>query len=65
MNNDGTVNFTDIDLVVEAFKSIFNVPFIVANLAPCDLDDLISFTDIGKVVEAFKSIPFPCAIPCP
>lgn len=65
MNNDGTVSFTDINLIVEAFKSIFTVPFIVANLAPCDLDDMISFKDIGAVVEAFKQIPFPCAIPCP
>ncbi|MCH7884064.1 MAG: hypothetical protein IIC01_02340 [Planctomycetes bacterium] len=74
----GTINFTDISKVVEAFKSIPFIPGDPPDGAPrkmratlrgnsAPLGAPITFSDIGLTVDAFKTIPYAEAGPtaCP
>lgn len=59
VDDDGDADFTDIGLVVDAFKSIY----IDSTLQQSDLDPEvpnknINFADIGKAVDAFKQIAY-------
>lgn len=64
MDNDGFVTFIDINIVVDMYKSIPRVPFVVANLYGCVPDEYISFRDVAWDADAYKSLPYPCATPC-
>ena len=65
VNNDGIVDFTDVSLLVDAFKGFFLVVTIQAvDLAPCEPNNLIDMIDVSNVVNAFKGYPYPCSLPC-
>lgn len=65
MNNDGRVDFIDIEIITEAFKGLeTGVALEVLDVFPCTPDGIIDFLDIQTVVEAFRDFPFPCGEPC-
>ena len=71
-NGDGTVNFTDISRVVEAFQGNFTL----ATFAGCDIEPpsavgacaaanrLINFLDVNAAQSAFQGANYPCPA-CP
>ncbi len=69
VNNNGIVNFTDINIVVQGFQGDFSqAPIEAVDLDPCIPNGDINFEDINRAVQAFQGQPFTasgCAIPCP
>jgi len=64
INNDGVVDFSDVSLVVDAFKGVFILPIQAYDLFPCTPNNQIDFSDISEAVNAFKGLPYPCSLPC-
>lgn len=64
-NNDSVVDFTDIELTVDAFLGFVPMPVPRLDIAPCPADGVIDFRDISATVDAFLGEPYPCDVPCP
>ncbi len=65
-----TMNFTDIQLIVMAFKGDFSpgITFAAMDIDPCVPNAVINFTDIQRDVLAFQGQTYAetgCPIPCP
>lgn len=64
-----TVNFADIQLVVQAFQENFaNVTLERADLEPCLPNRVANFADVLRDVQAFQGQSYPetgCPLPCP
>ncbi len=67
-DNNGLVNFVDINLVVQGFQGEFgNVSLEAVDLEPCTPNGVIDFNDINKDVRAFQGLPYSaegCPDPC-
>lgn len=63
------VTFTDISMVVDGFKGIFDESLTLQQVdlvgSACQPNVNITFSDVSAAVDAFKSIPFGCTSPCP
>jgi hypothetical protein len=69
VDNNGRISFTDIALVVEAFRGNFvNVTREAADLKPCTPNRIVNFNDISACTDAFRSHGYTdseCSSPCP
>jgi predicted outer membrane repeat protein len=64
VNSDGTVNFTDITLVVDVFRGVpMSIPFDDADIAPCGGNGIVNFSDVSAALGAFRGLP-PCPDTC-
>lgn len=65
VNGNGTADAVDLQIVVDAVRSLpVSVPIEAMDLYPCVPDHLINSLDITLVVDAVKSLPFLCSTPC-
>ncbi len=61
VNRDETINFTDIQIVVAAFRSVLlGVPFEDVNIQPCGGNETANFADVQWAVIAFRDHSSPC-----
>jgi hypothetical protein len=67
LNNDNNVNFEDISLILEAFKTQGGMNGFdpIFDVAPCPPNGVLNFGDISIIVDAFRGEPYPCPPPCP
>jgi len=69
VDTNGTVNFSDIQLVVLGFQKIFvHATLEALDLWPCTPDGVINFADIQEAVFAFQGQTYSdrgCPLPCP
>jgi hypothetical protein len=66
MDNDGDVDFFDINLVIDGWRGIFTIAsFEVLNIASCPPNTQLDFFDIAMAIDAWKELPYPCSLPCP
>jgi len=66
-NLQGSVEFGDVSVVVDAFRGQFLIDPTLCDLYPCDLggrrcmgDGLIDFRDVSQVVDAFRNVYTNC-----
>jgi len=64
-NNDGVIDFIDIELAVDAFLGVFPMPVPKFDIAPCPADGVTDFRDIAATVDGFLGELYPCEPPCP
>ncbi len=68
-DNNGLVNFSDIQRIVLGFQGAFNgFTLQTVDLVPCDPDENVNFADVQSAVFAFGGQIFSdlsCPVPCP
>jgi hypothetical protein len=61
VNVSGTVNFSDVSLVLDVFRGLqTTITFEDADVFPCGGDDNVNFSDVSAAIDAFRGLP-----PCP
>ena len=60
VNDSGSVDFTDINLIVVLFQGGTPIPEEIGDIFPCGGDGIVNFQDITAAVETFQGNP-----PCP
>ncbi|UCC30743.1 MAG: hypothetical protein JSU86_00400 [Phycisphaerales bacterium] len=70
-NSGGLVTISDIALIIDAFRGIFDLTTLYATdvwgrtAADCIPRLVIDMRDATKAVDAFRQFPYPCSDPCP